>query len=168
MQMTANTQEPQSRPVFLTVLCILTFITSGLSFLGIVFNAIQGPVSQAKLLQGHDEMLRSTAEMRGQNLDSLADLFERLSAMAFYTNSMFYTMLLMNVLTFALGLGGAILMWKGRKIGFHSYILYNIVAILSVYVAVPIEEVPAIIIVVNVILSSIFIFMYSRNLKWLK
>ena len=168
METINNTQKPQNRPVFLTVLCILTFIQTGFSVLTLLFTAVKGPATQAELQQDEDKIMEAAAQMRATNMSGMADLLEKISDMSYYTNSMFYTMLFMNMLTIALGFGGALLMWKGRKIGFHSYIIYNIVAILTVYVAVPIKEVPAFVIILNVIFSSVFIFMYSRNLKWMK
>lgn len=168
MEMLDHSNQRPKRPVFLTVLCILTFVQTGLSLLMLLIGLMQGPISSARMLDDRDKIMHAAAEMRGANMDGLANLLERASNMAMYTNSMFYTMAFLNILSAGLGLAGALLMWKGRKIGFHAYIIYNLMAILTIYVAVPMKEVPSIFIIVNAILSAVFIFMYSRNLKWLK
>ena len=161
-------QEAPKRPVFLTVLCILTFVTSGFSFIGLLFNGIKGPMSANELELSQSGMQEMIDQLRSDNMDGMADMMEKISAMTAYTNEAFYTIFMLNILTFLLGLFGAILMWQGRKLGFHLYIIYNIIAILTVYVVVPVNEVPSFITILNVIISAAFIFMYSRNLHWLK
>lgn len=161
-------QEAPKRPVFLTVLCILTFVTSGFSFIGLLFNGIKGPMSANELELSQSGMQEMIDQLRSDNMDGMADMMEKISAMTAYTNEAFYTIFMLNILTFLLGLFGAILMWQGRKLGFHLYIIYNIIAILTVYAVVPVNEVPSFITILNVIISAVFIFMYSRNLHWLK
>lgn len=161
-------EQPKKRPVFLTVLCILTLVSTGFSVLGLIANLAMGP-------QSPDELEKSTAEgmvMVNQLNDTgshfMADQIEKLIHSGSYTNDSFYLILSVNFLTVALGLGGAILMLRGRKLGFHSYILYSILSILSIYIAIPVSEVPTFIILFGIIFSGLFIFMYSRNLHWLK
>jgi hypothetical protein len=165
-----DTEQPQrpNRPVFLTVLCILTFVNSGFLFLGVIINAISGKKSADEMETVMAQMTQSASQLRDQNMTWMADLIEKMGRMAVYTNDLFYVMLLVNILTFGLCLAGAILMFTGRKIGFHAYVFYNIIGIVAIYIAVPVNEVPSFIVIINVILSAIFIFMYSRNLHWLK
>jgi len=163
-----NPQLSEKRPVFLTVLCILTLVSCGFSFFGLLINLMQGPASIEALEAAETALLQVANDARAQNMGAAAEMMEKVAAFGFYTNEKFYTVLSMNALSTGLGLGGAILMLRRRKIGFHSYILYNIVAIVTIYMAVPVKEVPAILTIVNVIISAIFIFMYSRNLKWLR
>jgi len=161
-------EQPKKRPVFLTVLCILTLVSTGFSTLGLVASLAMGP-------QTPDELEKTTAEgmilvnqLNDAGSHYMADQMEKLIHSSSYTNDVFYIVLSVNFLTVFLGLGGAILMLRGRKLGFHSYILYSIVSILSIYIAIPVSEVPTFIIVFGIIFSGLFIFMYSRNLHWLK
>jgi len=163
-----ETSQPAKRPVFLTVLCILTFVTSGFSLIGLITSAVSGPASPDELEQSMAVAMQSVNQLRDMGADNAADLFEKVFHWTEYMNQSFYLMLLVNCITFALGLGGALLMWSGRKIGFHSYILYNILGTASIYFAVPASEVPTVIIILQVVFSLIFIFMYSRNLHWMK
>ncbi len=133
-----------------------------------LFNGIKGPLSENQLEASQAEMETMTNQLRSDNMDGMADMMEKISAMTAYSNESFYTIYMLNILTFLLGLFGAILMWQGRKIGFHLYIIYNIVAILTIYAVVPVNEVPSFITIFNVIISAVFIFMYSRNLHWMK
>lgn len=163
-----NTNEPAKRPVFLSVLCILTFISTGFAILAFLFSLASGPVSQDQLEKEVAQGMVAVNQMRDMDADYLADQMEKIYHTIEYTNKAHYAVLAVNFVAIVLGFGGTVLMWRGRKIGFHSYILYNIVSILSIYVAVPASQVPTIVVISGVIFSMLFIFMYSRNLHWLK
>ena len=83
-------------------------------------------------------------------------------------NAHFYASTSVALLVLMTGLSAAILMWTGRKIGFHVYIAFSLISVLQVYLFVPPSDIPSIIIILNLLISGVFIFMYSRNLKWLQ
>lgn len=165
---TTNPDRSAKRPTFLTVLCILTFIMTGLSALGWIINVFRGKLSPDEVEESSASILEMANMAREQGVSWIADFYEKTARMIGYTNDAHYLMLFLNFLTLVLGFFGALLMWKGRRIGFHAYILYNLVGILSIYVAVPVADVSSFMVITQVIFSAIFIFMYSRNLHWLK
>lgn len=167
MEQSYSENQPK-RPVFLKVLCILTFICTGLNLLILLMSLAQGSPSAEQIQLEETRTLESIASLRAQGLDEVAQLMERIANMSTYTNAMPYTMIMLNILTTALGLLGAVFMWQGKKLGFHMYILYSLAAISVIYVAVPFREVPLLFPVSNMIISGAFILMYSRNLKWMK
>jgi hypothetical protein len=67
-----------------------------------------------------------------------------------------------------LGLVGVILMYRAKKLGFHFYILYTLGLVVSPYFFNPITGIPTILTIVGIIYGGIWVFMYSRNLHWLK
>jgi hypothetical protein len=75
---------------------------------------------------------------------------------------------LINFGAYAIGLNGVIFMLKGRKLGFHLYIVYNLIALISIYASAPASEIPSFYFILFGIISSVFIFMFSRNLKFMK
>ena len=94
----ATTQESAAtakRPTFLTVLCILTFIGSGL---GVLFS-ILGIIGVGALSNYASNFAGASAETAGTGT---------MVAMAFFS---------------ALSLTGAILMWNLKKIGFFAYVI---------------------------------------------
>lgn len=96
-----NTQEQAKRPTFLTVLCILTFISSGLGTLlyllaTIAFGVVSG-------------MLESIP-----GGEMMAD-----AGMAFFA---------VYFILSAASLFGAIMMWKLKKTGFYLYTGANVIA----------------------------------------
>ena len=82
-------------------------------------------------------------------------------------NSNFYLNSLITTVVYALGLVGVIFMWKQRKLGFHLYVIYSLLAMTAVYVIVPISLVLQAEIIQSAIFSAIWIGLYAINLKHL-
>lgn len=160
-----NQQAPK-RPVFLTVLSILSFITIGFGILGSLLGFITGKLSPEQMEQIKVDSAKQIAMFQDQGMDEFSNTFEQLFSMQEYINANFYLHNLVNLAALILGLLGVIYMLKGLKKGFHMYIIYNICMVLIYYVSVPIKDVPTFIIIINLIFSGLFIFLYSRNMKW--
>ncbi|MBU0487706.1 MAG: hypothetical protein KKD31_07120 [Bacteroidetes bacterium] len=105
MEAQNNTNAAQAkRPVFLTVLCILTFIGSGLGFLGYLF-----------LLIGVGAILGSIPGMGGG------------------AGAMGMGLLVALTILPALSLIGAIMMMKMKKTGFYLYAAANVILLFIPY-----------------------------------
>jgi hypothetical protein len=101
-------------------------------------------------------------------IDQFANIFEQLQRMTEAMNSQFYYVQIVSLLVVALGVFGIYKMWTRSKLGFHLYIIYSLLSVLTVYLFVAPEDVPSIVVIINLVISAIFVFMYSRNLKWMK
>lgn len=161
-------EQVTKRPVFLTVLCILTFVATGIGFISSIVSLIGGPQSQDEMEAANAELIQASEEMRASGLDGLADMMDKIQRMTDAFNDHFYSVGLLSIITILIGLAGALLMWTGKKLGFHLYIIYNIIGIVQIYLFVSPADIPSFVVIWNVIIASIFIFMYSRNLKWMK
>ncbi len=155
------------RPKFLTVLCILTFISTGMDILSGFPKLFGGPMRTEQMDEQKVEMAKSIDQMRELNMESLVVMLEKLERMMEGLNAHFYASTSVALVVLMTGISAAILMWMGRKIGFHVYIAYSFISVLQVYLFVPPSDIPSIIIILNLLISGVFIFMYSRNLKWL-
>lgn len=156
------------RPKFLTVLCILTFISTGMDILSGFPKLLGGPLSAEKMTEQKVEMVKSIDQMRELNMESMAVMLEKLQRMLEGLNAHFYASTSVALVVLMTGLSAAILMWMGRKIGFHVYIAYSLISVIQVYLFVTPADIPSIIIILNLLISGLFVFMYSRNLKWLQ
>lgn len=136
-----NENEAPKRPMFLTVLCILTFISSGIGSI----TALLTPLFSDTII----EFLQNSP-----NYDEVA-MAETVAALQ--AGYGFY--LIVSVLAVC-SLVGAILMWKLKKIGFHIYAISNLVALFipMLMLSSPISW-PAIMI------TAVFITMYAVHLK---
>ena len=164
-----NINQEEPRPRFLTVLCILTFIATGLSLVTGLFNLlVTGRQSEEQMINAKVAMSESINEMRDMGMTSFVDLMEKIQRMSVEVNDNFYFAGIFGLVLTVIGLYSAIRMWKGSKLGFHIYIVYNLLAIGGIYLYVSAANIPTVFVVFNVVLSGIFILMYSRNLTWMK
>ena len=162
-----NDKQPTSAPIFLIVLVILTLINTGLALLGGVFSLVVGKPSEKEILASKVQMAKPIIELRKLEMDYFVDVFTKLEAIndAMYANFIMFNVL--GIFIALIGAASAFMMLKRMKLGFHAYIVYSFLSILSVYAFVAPVNVPSIMILTNAIFAGLFVFLYSRNLKWL-
>jgi hypothetical protein len=139
-----NTINPEvkKRPTFLTVLCILTFIGSGLGVIGGLISVVA--VGMA---------------------DTLADIPVMGAAVtAAVTGGIAYSIL--SLVLALCSLFGAIFMWKLKKMGFWLYVIAQIVMLIIPFIFLP-SIVAMAGFIVSIIFTAAFIIMYGVNLKHL-
>lgn len=161
-------QQENKRPTLLTVLCILSFISIGFSLLGNFLALLSGPLPLDELEKVMTDSMKLVNTLQEAGNTDLSKTLELVLRTQEYINANFYAHTLVTLIGLASGFMGVLFMFKGRKNGFHFYIVYNILSIVGIYVSVPASEVPTIMIVSNMIFSAIFILLYSRNLSWMK
>lgn len=159
--------ERGKRPGFLTTLAILTLITVGLGLLSGLFNLASGPNSAEQMKEMRVELTTSLDELRNAGMDSLADVMEQIQSMTEDINNHFYLASVLNILILGIGLFAVIKMLRGYRLGFHLYIVYCLLSAGSVYAYVAPGNIPTLVIGFNLFFSALFIFLYSRNLKWM-
>jgi hypothetical protein len=163
-----NNQEEKKRPVFLTVLSILSLIAIVFGLLGNISELFSGPIPREEMEEMIAESKKALEPLSTNGMNDISDTFDKVFSMQIYINANFYTQTLLTVAYLVVGLFGVIFMMKGKKNGFHLYVVYNIISIVAIYVSVPATEVPNIMIIMNILFSALFIFLYSRNLNWMK
>jgi len=161
-------QEEQKRPVFLLVLCILTFINTGFSFLTGIFQLISGPISSEKLLDAKVEFAQQASQLKEVGMESFVGLIEKIEKITEASNKHHYLLYLTSIIIVLLGAYGAFLMLKGKKLGFHIYIIYCLLAAFQLYLFVSAQYIPTFLTITGLLFSILWIFLYSRNLKWMK
>lgn len=138
-----NKQEKIKRPVSLTVLCILTFIFSGL-----------GAVSALFTIFFSDEMILFLKATPNFDETLMAETIQLLKA-----GWVYYTIVFFLSLT---SLWGAILMWKFKKIGFHFYALSN-----AAFLFIPTLFLNVSLSWDGILMTAGFIVLYAFNLKYM-
>ncbi len=155
------------RPTYLTVICILSFIFIGFSFLFGILGIAEGPMNEEQLMESAVQITKSTDEMRSLDMEGFAVMIEQIGRMSVSINNHFYTNGLVSLVVIIIGLFGVIKMMQGHKLGFHLYIIYSLLSIAQLYIFVSPADIPSFVVIFNLVISGIFILMYSRNLKWL-
>ncbi len=139
-------EQPTERPRLLAVICILTFIGSGMTLFSntMIFTFFD----QFKTIfasQGGLEFLGTKMDV-GSLLD-ISPLFYLLQA------------------TFsALSLAGAIMMWNFRKTGFHLYAVAQILMLIIPKLFLPALPFP----VFELSVSALFVYLYYKHLPLMK
>ena len=113
------------------------------------------------------QFLKLSDEMRTMDMSRLAEMMEQIQRLSEASNAYFYLSTVISMGILSLGIAGAILMLRGRKLGFHLYIGYSLLAVLQLYFFASPADIPTIAVVFGLLFSGLFIFLYSRNLHWL-
>ncbi len=133
------------KPELLKILCILTFIGSGLSFISntIMFLTI--------------DLIREY--YKNGNFDFLSEDMD-LSAIEILlsANSMYF---MFQAILFALSIYGAYLMWNLKKVGFHFYTIAQILLLILPQVFLSGMPFPTF----ELLLSLIFVTLYAKHLN---
>lgn len=152
----SGTEVQHKRPVFLLVICILTFVGAGLGLLTSVFAILT--MSQTEEVY---------AQMNTIGTDIGIDFTESYK----WTKISNYANLLGN----ALCLTGALFMFKLRKLGYYIYIPGQFIPLIGAYLAMDsmftgglFAGIGMISIVLNAMIAIAFIVMYGLNLKHMK
>lgn len=145
MEETGSTQGHQliKRPVSLTVLCILTFIFSGLA----CFSSLFIPLFPDLLI----DILKSNPSYDDALMNETIRLIK--AGCGYY---------IVNFILSFFSLTGAILMWKLKKIGFHFYALSN-----SALLFIPTLFFGVIITGFGVFMAAGFMALYAFHLKYM-
>ena len=137
-------EKSRTRPIFLTVLCILTFISTGCSTLIYLFIPPNADLLTA-IVKASPDVDQETRDMT----DTL-----------FHAGWNYY--LIIIVLTI-LSLIGTLLMWKLKRNGFHFYTIANILLFF-----VPIMWFGLSFSVAAAFFPTMFIFFYAMNLRFME
>ena len=132
------------RPPFLKVICILSWINAGVSILSSsLFRMISGNISQAMNVIS-DQTAKEEMMLQLEFLDK---------------NSLWIVLLYLGSIL------GVYLMWNRNKNGFYVYTAVHVALVLLPFTFFPFSA-------VDLITSSLvtvgFVFMYSRNLYYMK
>jgi len=137
------TENPSPNLVFLKILCVMTFIGSGLGFISYGIIGLNPQYFLSNLSLAPDEESRE------------------LIAMLLSTGR---TFLLLNALFYGISLAGAILLWKLRKVGFHLYTASQLLLLILPMAFIKGFPMPG----TSIFMTLIFIWGYSGFLKFMK
>lgn len=166
-EMNQEIEQNPKRPVLLTVLCILSFIVVGFGLLGVLFSVIGGQPSPEEIEATSNQLIQTASDMRDKNIIWAADMIEQMADLTVYQQQRYWSVLLVNALTMLTGFMGVLFMFRGKKLGFHLYIIYNLLSVGGTFLIVPSHMVPMATVILNLVISGVFILLYSRNLKWM-
>lgn len=165
----STTNQQEKRPVFLTVLCVLSFITIGFVLMSSILALMNGPVSNEMLEESLLDMYGMLSFYEEQGVAFMVDFIQTTIDASFYLNNeTFYLNQTLGFISLIVGLVGVVYMFKRRKIGYHFYIIYSILPVITLYLVLPKELISTVFIIASLLLSGIFCLLYGLNLKHMK
>lgn len=162
----------RKRPVFLTIICILSFVYIGIELISNISGLAMGPLTKnemkvlSKEWNKQKEMVKKTAPS-AESSDWIP-VFEKVEAYQVTRNNNHYLASIIDFFTYVVGLIGVFFMFRGRRLGFHLYIVYSLMALGGTYLYVSPGAIPTVLIGFIAFFSLLFISFYALNLKWMK
>jgi hypothetical protein len=152
-----DTEAPKQRPVFVTVLCILTFCGAGIT----IFSSLFSILTMGQLETSMNEMNK---------------VFDDTNLGMDFGNSYRWMKIsyVLNLVGSLLCLAGALFMWKLKKIGFYIYIVGQVLPIIGSFMTMNSIKLGAfagfgiIASIIGMMFPIAFIIMYGLNLKHMK
>lgn len=156
------------RPKGLLIVCILSWINIGFTIVTSLIRMLGGPLTDSQMRNNKVEMLSAINESRETGFDWLGDLMEKVMYMTEVFNNNHYAVHGLTLLFMVIGLVGVLFMFQGKKLGFHLYIIYNILVIVHVFFFLSPAAVPMALTIWSVAISGFFVALYGRHLSWMK
>lgn len=164
----------EKRPKFLSVISILSFVHIGFTIVTSLYGIAGGKLSPEELevaklqFAESQEQLDTLAKSEKVDMSYWSEVLTKLEIMSdnMYANFVAYNGLMLLVALFAAI--AVYLMFIGKKLGFHLYISYCFLYVIQSYFFTAPSDVPTFVIVLNTLYGGIWVFMYARNLKWMK
>jgi len=164
-------QEPEEakRPTILLVAAILSCINIAISLMQNLMAFARGPLNADELEQNKVQLTKSINQFRDmEGMEQMEDMFREMIHMTEVLNANHTLNVLSGILFILLGLAGVIMMLKGKKLGFHMYIFYSFLASVQIYFFMSPSFLTNAMVIFNLIISGVFVFLYSKSLDWLK
>jgi hypothetical protein len=161
-------QKPtSSRPTFLTVICIISFVGLGLSVLNNFMSLMMSTVGSwiYSTVQESLEMAYSQATSSNPNAAAfLQSIFDGILKMI-EVLPLFSGLILLFT---SIALSGVVFMWNLKKLGFYIYLVAKIVMIFLPIALIGYNFISVFISLFSFIGTALFVTLYGLNLKAMK
>ncbi len=159
-------QEEKKLPVFLRVLCILSFIYIGIILMPAIFGLFSGPLSETELNESFQKV--SSLVPNSINKKEKAHLLELAYEKQKTMNDKFYLNATVNIWVYSMGFFGVFKMYKKRqRSGYYLYLVYSALTVFSMFLILPVKLITFDEIITLVLWTGIMVALYTVNLKHL-
>lgn len=153
-------------PEFLKVICILSFVSIGYKAMNTIVSLITGPMSSDDVRKLKVEMAKSINEINNVGgMDWAETILRQAENMVIVLNNHHYANVFSTLAILTIGAIGVWFMWKGRKLGFHLYILYSLIGSAQIFLFMKPNLLLNIMVSWEIAISILFIIFYAMNLK---
>jgi hypothetical protein len=159
----------RNKPKSLVILGILTILNTSLALFSGLVNLVSGPPSADQIRKENLEMAKSIVDFKKLDPPPEAlELVEKIQQISVAVNDNFLFFTSVSALFSLIGFLSVIFMFRQKIYGFHAYIVYSLLSSTSIYLILSPSEVPTPLIILNLLIAGLFIYLYSKNLAWIK
>jgi hypothetical protein len=157
----------QDRPVFLTILCIISFVVLGFTIFKNIISFIFGKFGSSfyNLIQNNLE--NSLNQINATN-PAAASFVEKIFESILKLIDALPLLATMTIVLSVVALAGVIMMWSLIKNGFYVYAGAKIVLIFVPMMLIGINFLSMLMAMTSLFVAAIFITLYALNLKAMK
>jgi hypothetical protein len=167
--------EPERRPTFLTVLCILTFIGSGWAILSAIWSyttaeQIVKVINVQRLDRSNDSLqIKDSTRLKHEKNSNGFMIGEklRIATEKMMTVENIHKKSIGDLIAGLFTLAGAILMWFRRRTGFYLYIAGVLIGIALPFYLYGNDLLTVGMASFGAFFGLLFIVLYALNLKWM-
>ena len=160
--------DENKRPTLLVVLSVLSLMVIASGLFSNLLSLFSGPLSADQVQDLIDVNMPEVNKLYAIGATFWGDTTLKIINMVSYTNANFYMDRMINIVGYSIGLFGVLNMLRGVKLGFHFYIIYNLISLIAVFASVPNSEIPGFYFGFFGAVSLVFIYLYSKTLPWMK
>lgn len=164
------TPQQKKKPNLLIVLLVLSGIYIATNTFGTVQAFMNGPLSQEQVDKQLSTLYGFIDDSKAEGAsEGIIRSFKIIASNTEYINNeAFYLYNTLTLISLIFGAVSIFFIYKLKKIGFHLYIIYCLLPVLSMYIVFPTGMVSTYSIVFLLITGTIFSLLYGKNLKYLK
>ena len=157
----------QDRPVFLTILCIISFVALGFTIFKNIISFIFGKFGSSfyNLIQNNLE--NSLNQINATN-PAAASFVEKIFESILKLIDALPLLATMTIVLSVVALAGVIMMWSLLKNGFYVYAGAKIILIFVPMMLIGINFLSMLMAMTSLFVAAIFITLYALNLKAMK
>lgn len=168
MAIIVNQQESRNRPTFIAVICIISFILNGFSFVSNL-SVYNDPSKESEILLTEMRQQQGSIENASGDPATKAQLTQMWGTFInTITTPMVKKLALFGVIAAFTCLMGTSLMWRMKKSGLHFFIVGTIVGILAPFILFGGTGLALIISVIFNIIWLLLLSLFAVNLKFME
>lgn len=152
---------------FVKVLCILSFISIGFGIIGALGNLAVGKQS-IEQYEDTEAILYGTYADMGIDLENFPSVITALEFQKHVNFESFYINILLAIVALSAGLFGVLKMLKMEKKGYHFYIVYCALPLITFFVVAPLDLIHWTFFAGPIFTSALFLILYGVNVKHMK
>lgn len=155
------------RPVFLTIVCIISFVGLGITMFKSLFAFALGQLSSSVYSLAQNGMEEALNQMRISDPTALP-LVENIFEAVLKLINVFPALFGITFVLSGVALAGVILMWNLRKSGFYMFCAAKAIMVFIPMMLIGVNFISVIISATSFMVTVIFITLYALNLKTLE